>query len=108
MANCSMWCLLVKRLGESWDGLTAEGLKLPFERRPHPLPSTADDPLFGNGGFGLIESWRAAHRPVEFHLYEQGGHGFGMYRKETTSTGWFEAFARWMGMPAICIACIRR
>ena len=58
----------------------------------------ADDPLFGNGGFGLIDSWRTAKRPVEFHLYEQGGHGFGMYKKETTSTGWFDAFARWMAM----------
>jgi acetyl esterase/lipase len=58
----------------------------------------ADDPFFGNGGFGLIDSWKAAKRPVEFHLYEQGGHGFGMYPKETTSTGWFEAFVRWIGM----------
>ena len=58
----------------------------------------ADDPLFGNGGTRLIDSWRAAKRPVEFHLYEQGGHGFGMYPKETTSTGWFDAFTRWMGM----------
>jgi len=58
----------------------------------------ADDPLFGRGGFGLIDSWRAANRPVEFHLYEQGGHGFGMYQKETTSTGWFDAFVRWMNM----------
>ncbi len=44
------------------------------------------------------DSWRAAKRPVEFHLYEQGGHGFGMYPKETTSTGWFDAFVRWIGM----------
>lgn len=58
----------------------------------------ADDPLFGKGGFGLIESWQAAKRPVEFHLYEQGGHGFGMYPKKTTSTGWFDSFARWMTM----------
>jgi acetyl esterase/lipase len=58
----------------------------------------ADDPLFGNSGFGLIDSWRAAKRPVEFHLYEQGGHGFGMYKKTTTSTGWFDDFARWLGM----------
>jgi len=58
----------------------------------------ADDPLFGNGGFGLVDSWRAARRPVEFHLYEQGGHGFGMYPKTTTSTGWFDAFARWLDM----------
>lgn len=58
----------------------------------------ADDPLFGNGGFGLIDSWRAAKRPVEFHLFEQGGHGFGMYPKTTTSTGWFDEFARWLTM----------
>ena len=25
-------------------------------------------------------------------------HDFGMYPKETTSTGWFEAFVRWIGM----------
>ncbi len=58
----------------------------------------ADDPLFANSGYGLIDSWRAAKRPVEFHLYEQGGHGFGMYQKSTTSTGWFDAFVRWMDM----------
>lgn len=58
----------------------------------------ADDPLFGGAGFGLIDSWRQARRPVEFHLYEQGGHGFGMYSKETTSTGWFDAFVRWIEM----------
>jgi acetyl esterase/lipase len=58
----------------------------------------ADDPIFGNSGFKLIESWRAAKRPVEFHLYERGGHGFGMYPKETTSTGWFDSFVSWMRM----------
>lgn len=58
----------------------------------------ADDPLFGRPNFGLIENWRKANRPVEFHYYEQGGHGFGMYPKETTSTGWFDAFVRWLGM----------
>jgi acetyl esterase/lipase len=58
----------------------------------------ADDPLFGQSNFGLIETWRKANRPVEFHYYEKGGHGFGMYPKETTSTGWFDAYVRWLGM----------
>jgi acetyl esterase/lipase len=58
----------------------------------------ADDPIFARGGMGLVQSWMAAKRPVEFHLYEQGGHGFGMYPKTTTSTGWFDAFLRWIGM----------
>jgi hypothetical protein len=58
---------------------------------------TPDDPLFPVN-FGLIEAWRKAKRPVEFHYYEQGGHGFGMYPKETTSTGWFNAFVSWLTM----------
>ncbi len=58
----------------------------------------ADDPLFGGRGMGLVQSWITAKRPVEFHLYEQGGHGFGMYPKPTTSTGWFNAFLSWLGM----------
>jgi acetyl esterase/lipase len=71
---------------------------VPAEAPPLFVALAADDPLFGNIGFGLIESWKTAKRPVEFHLYEQGGHGFGMYPKETTSTGWFDAFARWLDM----------
>ncbi|HMC90818.1 MAG TPA: alpha/beta hydrolase [Allosphingosinicella sp.] len=71
---------------------------VPPDAPPLFVALAADDPLFGNGGTGLIDSWRAAHRPVEFHLYEQGGHGFGMYPKRTTSTGWFDAFTRWLAM----------
>jgi acetyl esterase/lipase len=73
-------------------------VEAPADAPPMFVALAADDPLFGNSGFGLIESWKAAKRPVEFHLYEQGGHGFGMYPKTTTSTGWFDAFARWMTM----------
>ena len=58
----------------------------------------ADDPFFASSQFGLIESWQAARKPVEFHFYEQGGHGFGMYPKQTTSTGWFNAFVSWLTM----------
>ena len=71
---------------------------VPADAPPMFVALAADDPLFGGNNFGLIESWRAAKRPVEFHLYEQGGHGFGMYPKKTTSTGWFDAFSRWMAM----------
>jgi acetyl esterase/lipase len=71
---------------------------VPADAPPLFIALAADDPFFANGGYGLIDSWKAAKRPVEFHLYEQGGHGFGMYPKETTSTGWFDAFVRWLGM----------
>lgn len=73
-------------------------VKVAADAPPLFIALAADDPLFGNAGYGLVDSWRAARRPVEFHLYEQGGHGFGMYQKTTTSTGWFDAFARWLDM----------
>jgi len=73
-------------------------LTVPADAPPLFIALAADDPFFANGGYGLIDSWKAAKRPVEFHLYEQGGHGFGMYPKETTSTGWFDTFVRWLGM----------
>lgn len=73
-------------------------VSVPADAPPMFVALAADDPFFANSGFGLIESWKAAKRPVEFHLYEQGGHGFGMYQKSTTSTGWFTAFSNWLGM----------
>jgi acetyl esterase/lipase len=71
---------------------------VPADAPPLFAAVAADDPLFGQPNFGLIEAWRKASRPVEFHYYEQGGHGFGMYNKETTSTGWFDAYVKWLGM----------
>jgi acetyl esterase/lipase len=77
---------------------TLAPVQVPADAPPMFVALAADDPLLRTGGFGLIESWKSAKRPVEFHLYEQGGHGFGMYPKETSSTGWFDAFLRWIGM----------
>ena len=73
-------------------------MTVPADAPPLFVALAADDPFFGGGEMGIVKSWTAAKRPVELHLFEQGGHGFGMYPKETTSTGWFDAFARWLGM----------
>ncbi|MBT2135779.1 alpha/beta hydrolase [Croceibacterium sp. LX-88] len=73
-------------------------VKVPENAPPLFVALAADDPLFPGTDFGLIQSWRAAGRPVEFHYYEKGGHGFGMYPKDTTSTGWFNAFVSWLEM----------
>lgn len=75
-----------------------ESVTVPADAPPLFVALAADDPIFGGRGMGIIQSWMSAKKPVEFHLYEQGGHGFGMYPKETTSTGWFDAFVSWLGM----------
>ncbi|MBN2350732.1 MAG: alpha/beta hydrolase [Bacteroidales bacterium] len=54
-----------------------------------------DDFLF-NGQFGIIDSWYKAGIPVEFHLYQNGGHGFGLGNPDRTSNRWFDAFIHWL------------
>lgn len=54
-----------------------------------------DDFLF-RGQFGVIESWYKAAKPVEFHLYQNGGHGFGLGNPNRTSNKWFDAFIHWL------------
>ena len=54
-----------------------------------------DDFLF-RGQFGVIESWFDAGVPVEFHLYQNGGHGYGLGNPDRTSNGWFPAFIHWL------------
>jgi acetyl esterase/lipase len=44
----------------------------------------------------LRRAWDEAGRPVEFHCYQAGGHGFGTQRKGTTSDAWLEQFHSWL------------
>jgi acetyl esterase/lipase len=55
----------------------------------------SDDFLF-KGQFGVVKSWFEAGRPVEFHLYQNGGHGFGLGYPGKTSNGWFPVFMHWL------------
>jgi acetyl esterase/lipase len=55
----------------------------------------ADDFLF-RGQFGVVKSWFDAGVPVEFHLYQNGGHGFGLGYPNRTSNGWFPVFVHWL------------
>src|SRR6188768_3469637 len=54
-----------------------------------------DDFLF-RGQFGVVDSWFKAGKPVEFHLYQNGGHGFGLGNPDRTSNRWFDAFMYWL------------
>jgi acetyl esterase/lipase len=62
-----------------------------------------DDFLF-RGQFGVIDSWFKAGRPVEFHLYQSGGHGFGLGNPDRTSNKWFDAFIHWLDVNDFLVA----
>ncbi len=70
---------------------------IPADAPPMFLAIALDDGLFAKDRpLGLIESWRAAKRPLEVHLYEKGDHGFGMSNRSAATALWINEFQAWM------------
>lgn len=70
-------------------------VEVPKNAPPMFCAIASDDFLF-KGQFGLIDAWFKAGIPVEFHLYQNGGHGFGLGNPNRTSNKWFDAFIHWL------------
>jgi acetyl esterase/lipase len=66
------------------------------ENAPPMFNVIASDDFLFLGQTGIIESWYKAGKPVEFHLYQNGGHGFGLGNPGRTSDRWFDAFIHWL------------
>ncbi|MES1202376.1 MAG: alpha/beta hydrolase [Pseudomonadota bacterium] len=81
-------------LGSFYGGMNA--VQVPADAPPLFVALAADDPLFGGRGFGLVQSWQDAGRPVELHYYQNGGHGFGLGNPGKTSNDWFDTFMHWL------------
>jgi acetyl esterase/lipase len=70
---------------------------VPADAPPMFVAIALDDPLFAKTRpIGLIDAWRDARIPVEAHLYERGGHGFGMAHRSQASALWIDQFYAWM------------
>jgi len=70
------------------------------------LPSTKT-PIFvavaGDDQFDLMphsiniyKKWFEAGHPAELHIYQKGGHGFGMRQQDLPTDTWYERFGEWM------------
>ncbi|GLV30274.1 hypothetical protein TomTYG75_27900 [Sphingobium sp. TomTYG75] len=73
-----------------------EAVAVPADAPPIFFALALDDPIVARGQLGLLNSWRAAKRPVEAHFYETGGHGFGMNAKTAAAGMWAEEMLAWM------------
>lgn len=80
-------------IGPIYGGMDA--VEVPEDAPPMFAAIATDDFLF-RGEFGLVQSWFDAGAPVEFHLYQNGGHGFGLGNPNRTSNTWFDAFIHWL------------
>lgn len=68
---------------------------VPADAPPMFTAMAMDDPIFSRSDLGFLTAYRAAGRPVEAHLYESGGHGFGMRKQGKSSDLWIEQFLAW-------------
>jgi acetyl esterase/lipase len=71
---------------------------------PPMFTAIATDDFLFRGQFGVVKSWFDAGVPVEFHLYQNGGHGFGLGNPNRTSNRWFDAFMHWLDVNRFLVA----
>jgi acetyl esterase/lipase len=71
-------------------------VQVPAEAPPMFAAIAADDQLFGRSGFDIVQSWRKAGKPVELHVYQKSGHGFGIHNTGTTTVLWPGQFVEWL------------
>jgi len=83
-------------------------VEVPKDAPPLFVALAIDDPLMFHGDFGLVKSWWEAKRPVEFHLYQNGGHGFGMGYPNHPTYWWFEVFTHWLDVNGFLAAKVAK
>ena len=72
-------------------------MQVPADAPPMFVAIAADDFLLAKQkGLPLLESYRAAGRSIEFHLFSTGGHGFADSAAGSPEEGWLDLLHRWM------------
>ena len=69
---------------------------VPADAPPLFLAVSADEPLLAGASQPVFAAWRAQKRPAELHVYEKGGHGYGLNKSGATSDHWIDAFYWWL------------
>jgi acetyl esterase/lipase len=76
--------------------------KVADDAPPMFIAVAANDPLnLQPHSVDLFTTWNTAKKDVELHIYNQGGHGFGMRVQHTTSDTWIERFADWLAVKGL-------
>lgn len=72
-------------------------MTVPADAPPMFVAIAADDFLLGrHKGLPLLETYRAAGKSIEFHLFSGGGHGFAAGPAGSPAEGWLDLMHRWM------------
>ena len=71
--------------------------KVPAARTPIFIAVASDDDFgFAPQNVQLYLKWLEAKQPAEIHVYEKGGHGFGLKKQQLPVDSWIERFEDWL------------
>lgn len=73
------------------------GSDVPSEKTPIFITVAGDDQLgMMPMSISIYKQWFEAGQPAELHIYEKGGHGFGMRKQKLPVDTWYERFGDWL------------
>lgn len=73
------------------------GYPVPGQKLPLFICAADDDQLkLAPKSVMLYTKWHDAQQPVELHIYEKGGHGFGMGKQESPVDNWSHVYLDWL------------
>ena len=71
---------------------------VPAQLTPAFIAAASNDQLMlTSHSIAIYNKWVEAKQPAELHVYEKGGHGFGMHKQYFSSDKWIEEFGDWLG-----------
>jgi acetyl esterase/lipase/lysophospholipase L1-like esterase len=72
---------------------------IPGDAPPLFICAASDDQLgLAPHSTNLYNAWIAAKKTAELHMYEKGGHGFGMRKLNLPTDTWIERFGDWLDL----------
>ncbi|MDQ2752904.1 MAG: alpha/beta hydrolase [Bacteroidota bacterium] len=75
------------------------GSAVPKDTMPAFIVAASDDELgMVPTSLDIYKKWLAAKQPAELHVYERGGHGFGMKKQHLPVDKWIDRFGDWLRM----------
>jgi lysophospholipase L1-like esterase/dienelactone hydrolase len=78
-------------------GAPVIGGKIPAEKTPMFAVVASDDPLKLTAySLDIFNQWHNAGQAAEIHVFENGGHGFGMRKQKLPSDTWIERLGDWL------------
>ncbi|MBL7856758.1 MAG: alpha/beta hydrolase fold domain-containing protein [Cyclobacteriaceae bacterium] len=77
-------------------------MPVPADAPPMFIVAATDDQLgLASHSVQLYSDWISAKKIAELHMYQHGGHGFGMHQQDIPTDTWIDRFGDWLDMQGL-------